>query len=549
MDDSVEIYRLLEADFQKMGLHRPMRIERYEAGTELSYTVTGVDKPVSADVRLVIEKFIGGGFAGQVYRVRVLEINSEPGFDTKIQVGGVYAVKILIPPSGFSRLFRNALYWLGFQGPFQLQVNPSAARAGALWQKFIRRGADIALGDQNAVVDIYATFVDENLGSCGELSEWVQGRTWRLEVDDHLGSLKRWIKGKPVDPEKLGSPEYRAKYTFMQEFVELLHQMGAHEFARQYEWSTWKSQPNCLKRSDTENDPAGGLTAVDFRAGLALLPFLPMSPGDFKLILSGLLRGSLVQFDRGDLAKLKQYIADHQREFAGTEGMLNELEGAEAVYRNSIPDMTHHHVRLLYSPRLWGAILKSAVTGWKVRNLIDERCRQNLQNNKLSTLLFALLGLVPIIGRFFRRIWGQPFWRRHYRNMLTSGSYFKKALRAKFIERLISWHRDDRVSDHTVSKLNRQIWRCAYHMPISVLPAGLHRILTDWQHAKERLDYYLLRPVRLYFKNELREQWLRDMVAEGKEKHLLNDDDAAVILSQIKEPYIQKYLKLSLIHI
>ena len=86
-------------------------------------------------------------------------------------------------------------------------------------------------------------------------------------------------------------------------------------------------------------------------------------------------------------------------------------------------------------------------------------------------------------------------------------------------------------------------------MPLSLLPAGLHKILTDWQHAKERLDFYLLRPVRLYFKNELREQWLRDMVAEGRDKHLLNDDDAAVILSQIKEPYIQKYLKSLAVHV
>ncbi len=46
-----------------------------------------------------------------------------------------------------------------------------------------------------------------------------------------------------------------------------------------------KSQPNCLKRNGTKAD--SGLVAVDFRAGLALLPFLPMSPGDFKLIING----------------------------------------------------------------------------------------------------------------------------------------------------------------------------------------------------------------------------------------------------------------------
>jgi hypothetical protein len=549
MDRSVQIYRKLEEKLQNLALHRPLKVERYEAGTELVYAVTDVATATQATVRLVIEKFIGGGFAGQVYRIRVLEIRSENGFGGKIQAGGVYAAKILIPPSGFSRLFRNALYWLGFQGPFQLQVNPAAARAGALWQKFIRRGAKIAFGREEAVVDIYATFVDENLGSCGELSEWIEGRTWRLEVDDHLDSLKRWLKGKPVDPEKLGSPEYRAKYQFMKKFVAHLHQMGAHEFARQYEWSTWKSQPNCLKRSNTENSPEEGLTAVDFRAGLALLPFLPMSPGDFKLIITGLLRGSLVQFDRGDLAKLKQYIAAHQNEFAGMEGMLAELESAEEIYRSSIPDITHNHVRLLYRRRLWATIMQSAVGGWEIRNLISDQCRRNLQNSTLSTLIFALLGIIPLAGRFLRRLWGQPFWRRHYLGMLTSRNYLQRSLRAKFLEKLISWHRDDRVNDRTALILSENIGRCLYHLPLSLLPAGLHKMLTDWQYAKERLDYYLLRPIRLYFKNELREQWLRDMVAEGKENHLLDDDDAAVILSQIKEPYIQKYLKSLAVHV
>ena len=125
MDSSVEFYRLLENEFKRMALHRPMKIERYEAGTELEYAVTGVETANQAKVHLAIEKFIGGGFAGQVYRVKVLQISTEDAAIDHLEVGGIYAVKILIPPSGFSRLFRNALYWLGFQGPFQLQVNPA----------------------------------------------------------------------------------------------------------------------------------------------------------------------------------------------------------------------------------------------------------------------------------------------------------------------------------------------------------------------------------------------------------------------------------------
>jgi len=546
---SIEVHKDLEKEFKQLALHRPMRIERYEIGTELAYDITAVGSTLKAKVHLIIRKFVGGGFAGQVYQVEITGIESETGPIDNLEVGGVYAIKILIPPSAFSLLFRNVLYWVGFQGPFQLQVNPAAARAGALWQKFIRRGAKIQFGTESVVVDIYATFVDNSLGSCGELSEWVEGRTWRLEVDDNLDILKRWIKGKKADPQKLGSPEYRAKLEFMRQFVELLHQMGAHEFARQYEWSTWKSQPNCLKRSGTEDSPAKGLTAVDFRAGLALLPFLPMSPGDFKLIATGLLRGSLVQFDRGNIKKLRQFIGDHKENFAGMERGLEELEGTEQIYRNSVPDITHNHIRLLYSPTLWSTMLKSAITGWRVRNLINRQCRDRLQKNTVLTLLFFLLGLIPLIGRFFRRIWGQPFWRAHYRMILTSADYLRRAVRAKFIEKIINWHRAGRLDDNRALSVSKQIRHCIYHWPLSLLPVGIHKILTDWPYAKERLDYYLLRPVRLYFNSDLREQWLRDMVTEGKQKHLLSNEDAGVILAQIDEPYIQKYLKSLAVHV
>ena len=546
---SVDVYRQLEQQFHNTALHRPMRYERYEAGTILEYEITGVAVANKVTIQLEVEKFVGGGFAGQVYQVKILDIEPKGEKISGLRIGGVCAMKILIPPSGFSRLFRNALYWIGFQGPFQLQVNPAAARSGALWQKFIRRGAQTVFGQETAVVDIFATFVDEKLGSCGELSEWVEGRTWRLEVDDHLDALKRWSKGKKVDPEKLGSPEFRAKKEFMHNFVQLLHHMGAHEFARQYEWSTWKSQPNCLKRSDTEDSPSEGLTAVDFRAGLALLPFLPMSPGDFKLIITGLWRGSLVQFDRGDIAELKQFIATHKEAFTGMEAMLSELEATEQIYRNSVPDITHNHIRLLYSPRLWSSMLKSTITGWKIRNLISDRHQEKLQKNSFLALLFALLGLIPFIGRFLRRLWAQPFWRAHYRNMFTNFGYLRRAFQAKLIEKLITWYRAGRLDDQKTLVVANQLWRGAYHWPLSILPIGIHKLLTDWQYAKERLDYFLLRPVRLYFNNELREQWLRDMVDEGKKKHLLSDQDADVIISQIKEPFIQKYLKSLAVHV
>ncbi len=546
---SVEVCKKIEEIIHDADLYRPIGVDCYDPGDELVYEVTGVAGANKGSVRVAVEKFVGGGFAGQVYRVNVTEIHAENEPIGGLEVGGVYAMKIMIPSSGFSRVFRDVLYWIGFQGPFQLQANPTAARAGALWQKFIRRGAGIRFGDENTVNDIHATFVDSALGSCGEFSDWVDGRTWRLEVDDHLDYLKKWSKGKNVDESYTGSPEYRAKHKFMHRFVDLLHDMGGHEFARQYEWSTCKSQPNCLKRKDTEGDPSAGLVAVDFRAGLALLPFLPMSPGDFKLILNGLGRGSLVQFDRGSLKKLESFINAHGDDFRDMQGMLVELKESERIYRDSIPDITHNHVRLLYSKTLWSTILASAVTGWKVRNIVDEEKARKLEKNTLPTLLFFLIGLIPVLGSFVRKIIGRADMRKHYRGILTSQEYFRRAFRAKMAERVIGWHRAGRIDETKALDVVDSTWRFWGYLLLSFLPVGIFKLLTDWQYAKERIANIIIRPVRLYFDAELREQWLRDMVSEGKKKYILSNEDAGVILSQIKEPFIQKYLKSLAVHV
>jgi hypothetical protein len=546
---SVEICKELEERLRNAALTRPMNVRRYDAGTELVYHVAGMNGTNRARVRVVVEEFVGGGFAGQVYRVKILDVSFETEQIAGLEVGGLCAMKILIPPTTFSRFFRNALYWIGFQGSFQLQVNPAAARAGALWQKFIRRGAKTRFGDETTVVDIYATLVDTALGSCGELSEWIDGRTWQLEVDDRMDLLKRWKMDTHDDSEGFGSPEYRAKYRFMHEFVELLHEMGCPEFARQYEWSTCKSQPNCLKRNAMEGHAFDGLVAVDFRAGLALLPFLPLSPGDFRLILEGFKRRSLVQFDRGDIGTLEQFVDKHSGEFADTKPLLKELRETEEVYRDSVPDITHNGFRLLYSSKLWSTMLDSALGGWKVRNLLDERSEKRLRQSRALTTLFFLIGIVPLLGRFLRRIYGREDWRKHYVHMITSWNYLKRAVKAKALEMLIDWHRAGRVDDDHALKLSEQLWPLLYHVPLSILPAGLHRFMTDWQYAKARLAHLVVRPVRLYFNAEAREEWLREMVTEGKEKNLLNDEDAEVILSQIHEPFIQKYLKSLAVHV
>jgi len=562
-----------------------MRASRYDAGQELTYEVTGVNDSAIAKVRLEIDKFVGGGFAGQVYRVKIRDIDSESPSPGGLEAGKKYAMKILVPPSSGSLAFRNIIYRIGFQGPFQLQVNPAAARAGALWQKFIRRAAGVKFGDEGSVVDIHATFIDRTIGSCGELSEWIDGRVWDFEVDNHLDLLKQHFKGKKVDESLLGSPEYRAKRQFMASFVKLLHEIGAHEFARQYEWGTCKSQPNVLKRNDAGDGPADGLTAVDFRAGLALLPFLPMSPGDIPLIFKGMARGSLVQFDRGNLQTLQRYIESHEETFADMAPAFEELKSAEETYRNSVPDITHNHAKLLYSGKLWSTMIDSNITASHVRGTADEAFVASLRQNRFKALMFAAAGTIgalcfgaavatfiwacfagvmswplgagvvllaiiaPRIARAIRPLWGDSTYRKHCRGVLTSWRYAKSAFKGKLLEKLIDWHRDGRVSDDRATRLAGGTWGLLGHAILSFAPVFIHRGVTDWRYVQDKLHYIFVRPVRLFCNAEAREQWLREMLAAGRKNRMLSDEDAALIESQLSDPFIQKYLKSLAVHV
>ena len=90
---SVELCKTLERKFHSAGLHRPMKTTRYDPGTELVYDITSIENANKGRVHLVVEKFVGGGFAGQVYQVKITEIIAENGPLKGLEAGGIYAIK------------------------------------------------------------------------------------------------------------------------------------------------------------------------------------------------------------------------------------------------------------------------------------------------------------------------------------------------------------------------------------------------------------------------------------------------------------------------
>jgi hypothetical protein len=151
--------------FNDQKLLRPLKVDLYEPGTRLSYDIRSVWPDREGSVVLEVDRFVGGGYAGQVYRVKIMEMDAPDGPLGDLEIGGVYAMKLLKPPKPMAQRFRDLIYKLGFQGPFTIQVNPTAARAGALWQKFIRRAAAEKFGSESHVADIHATFIDPLIGA------------------------------------------------------------------------------------------------------------------------------------------------------------------------------------------------------------------------------------------------------------------------------------------------------------------------------------------------------------------------------------------------
>lgn len=546
-DYNVELCRELEQRAAKAGLLVPFARDRYEADDVLELSFRTVWPERSGRGRFRVESYAGSGFAGQVYRCRIESLDLPDGEAAGLRPGMVCAVKVLKPMSALARFFRDLLYRIGFQAPFSAAVNESACRAGLFWQKAIRFAAGVEFGREDAVADVYASFFDSNLQSWGEIREWVEGRTWRLEADSQPSLRRRW---RTIDPRETGSPEFVAKRQFMDRLVRLMRAMGAGELSRQYVWWTMKSQPNVLKRDGTDADPAAGLCAVDFRAGLVLLPFLPMSPADIPLVFRGIFRGSLVQFDRGDMGALRAWVRAHAPDRAAMRGVLEALDPVEREYRRSMPDIWHGGWRLLYDAARWREIRRASVEAHRVCGDVDDEHAGRLAACPGRWLAFWAATTVPAVGRLGRRLWGHALWRRHVGRCLTSPRYFLANSRVNIIRVVIRWLRCGRIGErHARALANHPGLFWTERLSLGLLPAGLHRAVAEpvwwWSGVLEWFRFAR----RFCGDAAFREQWLRDEIENGYREGMLTDEERSVVLGRVGEPFIAKYLKSLGVHL
>ncbi|MBN1853737.1 MAG: hypothetical protein JW829_13480 [Pirellulales bacterium] len=541
---AINLRKELESQFNRLGLMRSFQRTCYDPGHQLKIIGMGIVPANEGKITVTVKDFVGGGFAGQVYKV---QLTDSEGAIEGLEVGKHYAIKILKPPSGLACAFRNFLYFLAYQSHFGPEANPDAVRVGVLWQKLIRRAAAVRFQDPGAVCDTFATFYDADNKSFGEINEWIDGRIWKFEVDDRL--FQRW-RFQGAVPEDHNCPEYVSKKKFMDDLVKLLHEMGAGELARQYEWWTMKSQPNALKRTATDSTPHSGVTAIDFRAGLTLLPFLPMSPADFILILKGLIHGRWVQFDRSDPKKFRQFVQEHANDFQGLEPAIDELKIRESAYRRSMPDVTGHHVRLVTDSSLRRSIQAGTITNWKYLDRIDAGYAAKLEKRKGLFFLLFLVSLFPFLGKRILKLWGNARAREHIVRCCSSGSYLLRAMEGSRIETLVQWQRDGRMRDDRILNLvHRPVRYWLQRIVFGWMPPRLHRFLAEpsfaWQKIRETVSFM----VRLLRVPAFREEYLLGQVKAGREEGMLTESEADRIKREVKDPYIQKYLRCWAVHV
>jgi hypothetical protein len=539
---SRELCRELTDRIRSLPLRKAWSLGRYEDGDRLTLAITTAWPEAEGTATFQIEKFVGGGFAGQVYRSRLEAIELPSGAPAELVVGSRYAVKILEPPTRFSSTFRNFVYWLAFQGRFTAQVNRSACRAGLLWPKLLRDVAARTLGDRDAIADTYASFYDDRVGAWGEVREWVEGRTWRLEADAGISRRRDWRR---VEPSKTGSPEYVAKHQFMARLVETLHGMGAEELARQYEWWTMKSQPNALKRFGRGDGPGDGLCAVDFRAGLALIPLLPMSPADFGLIWRGVRRGSLAQFDRCDWSRFDAFVAEHGDLLAERGDLIDALKRYDAEYRAAMPDVTHQGARLLTDPDLRRSVRHGLIEGYACGGVVDAESAQRLREGGWRFSCFYLLGAIPLLGRPLRKLWCHRAWRNHVGAVLTDLDYLRTVGKARAASAAIKWHRGRRITEahaRKVAESSALYW--LEQLTVGWIPIrAVHRVAVDpgapWRAIAGGVRY-----LRHFLKDAaFRQAWLRDQIEDACGEGMIDGAERDRLLGQIDDPFIAKYLQ------
>jgi hypothetical protein len=483
----------------------------------------------------VIQAYAGSGFAGQVYRASPVGgvLRSTAGIGATQPV----AIKILKPKSRWKRVFRDLLYYCSYQTSYTPRLREPAVRSGLIWQELLRAAAKIEFGFASAVARPLGYYWDNEQTSYVEVHDWIEGRPVCYEADDEIFLNRNRGVGKPA------RTEMARKKRFMLAMVNLCNQIGAVGLARQYEWYTLVSQANVLSRAKPAGD---GLefTGIDFRPGLAVPFFLPLSPVHLRMALNGIRRGVFVHFDEVDFERLDKFVADNSKAHASLSRLCRQLKQDDQRYRSSSPDLWHAGFQRLSNPEIRGAIAHGLVQDWCKLDGVTSDTALRLQRNPLAFLLFYLLNLIPLVGGFFQRILGSARYRRHLKYLILDRVYFAEVFAASKSCDLLAWLDDARISESRLKTLARSnLFYFLNKVVLSWLPSRLHRLVSDGEVFRRYLFDLVVHPIRLLVKAEYRKVWLTDIIHWQHKRGIVTLSQMDELLEQVAEAHRQGFIR------
>ncbi len=392
-----------------------------------------LDGRLCGEFQFLIQQYAGSGYAGQVYHAR-LAGKPLPGCPADFQV----ALKILRPASRWKEFFRDSLYFLTCQVTFAPRLRASALRAGLLTAELVSRTAEAVGASRLCFAHPLGYFWDSRLLSFVEIYTWEEGRPQRYAPDD--GLVLRWLGWESARPDT----EMSRKREFMAWLVALCCRLGAAGVARQYEWDTWISQANVLTRLDPDGNAE--FVAVDWRVGLAVPFFLPLSPAHARLIWHGLQIGQRTLSDWLDASQLRAAWQASPKFEAASPGLEKMLLAVDEEYREALPDLWQNGSRI-FTERGYRRRVKAAlIDDWECLERVNGAGRSDLQASSLAFWLYYGVGLIPFCGSLFQRLAGNSVYRAHIWMCLKHPAYRRAALNAQRSCDLKEWVQQRRIS-------------------------------------------------------------------------------------------------------
>jgi len=507
----------------------------YSQGEQVRADVFGLDGHPLGEERFRIGFSPGSGFGGQVYQAQPLEgVIDVPGMDG---AAAPVALKILVPQATRKRVFRDLLFRLSYQTSFAPRLRLEALRCGLIWQELVRTAASLEFGTESLVARPYGYFWDARLASYVEIHQWIEGRPVRYEVDDRL--LLRWL-GSTVE---IFDSEISRKQACMAALVKLCQNMGALGLARQYEWYTLVSQVNLLTRI-SRCDGQGEFTGVDWRPGLAVPFFLPLSPVHARMIWQGLFRGVYTHYDEVDFKRLEVYVRTHADAFEPLAALIRQLKEDDACYRAGLPDLWNAPDRLLRQADGRRQVRKAAINDWCRLGRVSKNEAAHLHTGRGRFYSYLLLDNIPLVGGAMMRWMGNEDYRQHVHRFLSDETYRKQTLVNQRSSDLLDWQARGRISlEHKDQLANSMNTYLMDKIVWSWLPAGLHRYATDPCKRKQVMQGLTVQPLRLLVDSSFRQSWLDQVLTHQMHKGILSLEQVENLRAQVKEQRMQGFLR------